>query len=59
MMHKEKIIHALIDCQICNRVLTQYLNEPVVFETITKENGSKLDACLKCADEHYEKEKHK
>lgn len=57
MMHKENIVHAVIDCQICNKIITQYLNGPKAFEIITKENGSKIDACLKCADEYYEKDK--
>lgn len=57
MMHKENIIHAIIDCQLCNKILTQYLNEDPVFEVIITDTGSTIDACKKCADAYYEKDK--
>lgn len=52
-MKKEKVVHAHIDCQVCNKIIIQYLGEPMVFEIIKNENGSTLDACIDCADKYY------
>ena len=55
-MKIEKVIHAIIECEKCHKMVTQYLNEDPVFEVI-QEHGKAKDACLPCADKHYEKEK--
>jgi len=54
-MKKEKVIHAYIDCQICNKIITQYLGEEPAFEVIKIGDGPVMDVCIACADEQYNK----
>lgn len=53
MMNNEKIVHAYIDCEICKKKITQYLGDPIQFETIHKDDNSIVDACLPCVESYY------